>query len=163
MPRPKHSFGKKYFEVQEQFIDREEAKNLYRDKLNNNEKDYNVLVIYGVGGIGKSKLRKEICRLHKEENEKAVSFYLDLNAPEDRNLGAGILKLVDSCDNKKINFKCFEMAYALYFRKKNPGIQYGRERDMVTDNTFVGIGLNILEVFDNGITGTAAEIVEKLL
>ena len=163
MPRPKHSFGKKYFEVQEQFIDREEAKNLYRDKLNNNEKDYNVLVIYGVGGIGKSKLRKEICRLHKEENEKAVSFYLDLNAPEDRNLGAGILKLVDSCDNKKINFKCFEMAYALYFRKKNPGIQYGRERDMVTDNTFVGIGLNILEVFDNGITGTAAEIVERTI
>ena len=163
MPRPKYSFGKKSFEVNEQFIDREEAKKLYRDKLNTNKKQYNVLTFYGVGGIGKSKLRKEICRLHKEENEKAVAFYLDLNAPEDRNLGAGILKLVDSCDNKKISFKCFEMAYALYFRKKNPGTQYGREKDMVTDNTFVGIGLNILEVFDNGITGTAAEIVERTI
>ena len=57
MPRPKHSFGRKDFEVKEEFIDREEAKRLYRDKLNNNQKDYNILVFYGVGGIGKSKLR----------------------------------------------------------------------------------------------------------
>jgi hypothetical protein len=163
MPEPKHSFKKKSFEVSEQFIDREEAKELYRNKLNNNEKEYNVLVFYGVGGIGKSKLRKEICRLHKEENDKGVSFYLDLNAPEDRNLGTGILKLVDSCDDKKIDFKCFELAYALYFRKKNPGAQYGREKGFLTDNTFFGISLNIIGIFDSGITGTAAEIVEKTI
>lgn len=161
MPKPKHSFGRKNFEICEQFIDREEAKNLYRNKLNNNRKDYNILVYYGIGGIGKSKLRKEICSLHKSENEKSVSFYLDLNPPEDRNLGTGILKLVDSCDNKKINFKCFEMAYALYFRKKNPSVQYGHEKDKMIDNTFVGIGLNILGIFDNGVTSTAAEIVER--
>lgn len=160
MIRPKHSFGKKSFEVKEEFIDREEAKQLYHNKLNHNREDYNVLVFYGIGGIGKSKLRREICRMHKEENKEGIIFCLDLNAPEDRNLGEGILKLVDSCDTK-IDFRCFELAYALYFRKKNPSAQYGREKDMVTENTFVGIGLNILGIFDNGITGTAADIVER--
>ena len=43
MIKPKHSFGKKNFEVNEEFIDRLEAKRLYHDKLNNNQKDYNVL------------------------------------------------------------------------------------------------------------------------
>lgn len=160
MIKPKHSFGKKSFEVNEAFIDREEAKELYHNKLNHNDKDYNILVFYGVGGIGKTRLRREICRMHKEENRKAVIFYLDLNAADDRNLGSGILKLVDSCD-AAVDFKCFEMAYALYFRKKYPAALYGREKGMVTENTAVGIGLNILGLFDNGITGTAAEIIEK--
>lgn len=57
MIKPKHSFGKKSFEVNEEFIDRVEAKQLYYDKLNNNTKNYNILVFYGVGGIGKSKLK----------------------------------------------------------------------------------------------------------
>ncbi|SCW57911.1 hypothetical protein SAMN02910400_01395 [Lachnospiraceae bacterium C10] len=162
MPKPKHSFGKKDFEVKEEFIDREEAKRLYRDKLNNNQKEYNILVFYGVGGIGKSKLRREISRIHKEENKEGITFYLDLNAPEDRNMGEGILKLVDSCDTK-IDFKCFELAYALYFRKKNPSAQYGRDKEMFVENTFVGVGLNILSIFDNGVTGTAAEIVERTI
>lgn len=119
MIKPKHSFGKKQFNVNEQFIDRSEAKNLYRQKLLYNKCEYNILSFYGVGGIGKSKLRKELCRIHMEENRNAAVLYLDLNAPDDRNLGSGILKLVDSC-NAKIDFKCFEMAYALYFRKKHP-------------------------------------------
>lgn len=162
MIQPKHLFGKKNFEVKEEFIDREEAKEFYHYKLNNNDKDYNVLVFYGVGGIGKSKLRREICRMHKDDNKEGLAFYLDFNARDDRNLGAGILKLVNSCTTK-IDFKCFEMAYALYFRKKNPSALYGREKGMVTENTFVGIGLNILGVFDSGITATAAVIVEKTI
>lgn len=160
MIKPKHSFGKKELEVKEEFTNREDAKQLYRDKLNNNQKDYNVLVFYGVGGIGKSKLRREIGRMHKEENKDGITFYLDLYAPEERNIGEGILKLVDSC-NTKIDFKCFELAYALYFRKKNPGTQYGREKNSVTENTLVGVGLNILSIFDGGITGTATDIVER--
>lgn len=163
MIQPKHSFSKKNFEIKKIFIDREEAKALYKKRLNDNQKDYNVLVYYGIGGIGKSRLRKEICRIHKEENKESLCFYLDLNYADDRNLGTGILKLVDSCDNKKVNFKCFELAYALYFRKKNPTIQYERDKKSVTDNFFVGIGLDIIGYFDGGITSTAVEVIEKTL
>lgn len=160
MIKPKHSFREKDFTVTEEFIDRCEAKTLYREKLNHNDKDYNILVYYGVGGIGKTKLRRELCRIHKEENPESITFYLDLNAADDRNLGAGILKLVDSC-SKKNDFKCFEMAYGLYFRKKHPSALYGREKELITENTFIGIGLNILGIFDNGLTATTAEIIER--
>lgn len=162
MIKPKHSFFKQKYNVNEEFIDRIEAKNLFYQKLMKNKKAYNVLVFYGVGGIGKSKLRKEICRIHSYENKESVIFYLDFNNADDRNLGSGILKLVDSC-NTKIDFKCFELAYALYFRKKNPSALYGREKNMVTQNPFVGIGLNIIGIFDNGLVGTAAEIVERTI
>jgi len=84
MIKPKHSFGKKNFEVNEEFIDRQEAKKLYKDKLESNDKEYNILVFYGVGGIGKSKLRKEICRMHKENYKDWMGYtrldrkYLDM-------------------------------------------------------------------------------------
>ena len=47
MIKPKHSFGKKVFEINEEFIDRVEAKSLYKDKLIHNEKQYNILSFYG--------------------------------------------------------------------------------------------------------------------
>lgn len=162
MIRPKHSFGKKNFEIQEVFIDRVEAKNLYKSKMESNKKEYNILVFYGVGGIGKSKLRKEISRIHNEDYKDSIVMYLDLNAADDRNIGSGILKLVDSC-NEKVDFKCFELAYALYFRKKYPSSSYGREKEYLTEKTTVGIGLNILGILDSGITATATEIVEKTI
>ena len=53
MVRPKHSFGKKKYHVEESFIDREIAKQLYLDKRSSNDKEYNILSFYGVGGVGK--------------------------------------------------------------------------------------------------------------
>ena len=160
MIKPKHSFGKKSFEIKQEFVDRTEAKALYHDKLRNNDKEYNILSYYGIGGIGKSSLRREICRMHTDENTEGIIFYLDLEPADDRNLGMGILKLVDSC-NTKIDFRCFQLAYAMYFRKKHPGSTYDLDKDMFVSNTFVGIGLDIIGVFDNGITGTTAEIIER--
>jgi hypothetical protein len=162
MIKQKRSFAKREFEVNEDFIDRGEAKDLFRKKMEHNDKDYNILTFYGVGGIGKSKLMKEICRIHEEENKDAVTLYLDLNAAEDRSFGSGILKLVDSCTGN-IDFRCFELAYALYFRKKHPGISYGHEKACLTENKFIGIGLNIIGILDNGVTATAAEIAEKTI
>ena len=162
MIQPKFSFNKKNFEIKELFIDREKAKELYREKLNNNKKDYNILVYYGIGGIGKSSLRKEICRIHEEENRESLCFYLDLNSADDRNLGSGILKLVDSC-NKKVDFTCFRLAYTMYFRERNPGIQASSNQKSITDNAFINVGLNILGLFDGGISSTTVDIIERVL
>lgn len=158
----KHTFGKKEFNIIEEFIDREEAKKLYLNKLNNCTNDLNVLVFYGVGGIGKSKLRKEICRINKENYENILTMYLDLNVPEDRNLGTGILKLVDSCDGK-VDFKTFELAYAKYFMKKYPSETYGRDAECFVDNPIMGIIFNTIGIFDNGVAGTVAEILERVI
>lgn len=159
MIKPKHSFGRR-FSIKDCFIDRKEAKALYRRKLNSANNEYNILSFYGVGGIGKSKLSKEIRRIHSIENDSSIIMYLDLNSADDRNLGSGILKLVDSC-NTKIDFKCFELAYALYFRKKYPNMTYGREKEFLSEKSLIGIGLNIVGILDNGILSTTTEIIER--
>lgn len=133
MIRPKHSFARQKFVITEDFVDRYEAKELYRNKLLHNRNQYNLLSFYGIGGIGKSRLRRELCRIHEEENTQGITFCLDLNSADDRNLGTGILKLVDSC-NTKIDFKCFWIAYALYFRRKHPGMLFGRDNSKLICN-----------------------------
>lgn len=162
MIEPKRKFGKKNFEVNEEFIDRDKAKELYRKKLRSNQNDYNILFFYGVGGIGKSKLRKEICRIHESENDEAIIMHLDLQVADDRNLGSGILKLADSCSGK-VDFKCFELAYALYYKKKNPSASYSRDKTLLSEKTVAGIGLNIIGILDGGITSTATEIAERAI
>lgn len=160
MVRPKHSFKKKKYHVEESFIDREIAKRLYLDKCSSNDKEYNIISFYGVGGVGKSTLRKELCRMHVENDDKSIYMYLDLNPSENRNLEKGILNLVDSC-SAKVDFKTFELAYAIYYKKKYPNEDYSREKDLISENSIVNIGLNILGILDNGITAVTAEIIER--
>ena len=158
----KKSFEGRAFEIKEEFIDRSEAKDLYKKKLNNNTNPYNIIVYYGIGGIGKSKLRKEISRIHQLENKRALSFCLDFNVAEDRNIGNGILKLVDSC-SAKVDFKCFELAYAIYYKKKYPGVSYGREKQLLVEKTTVSFGLNIIGFLFSSITTTVAQVIEKTI
>ena len=160
--KPKHSFRKKSFQITEKFTDRIEAKALYKSKLLYNSRDYNVLMFYGVSGVGKSTLRKEICRMHCEENKKDIYMYLDVNYADVRNMENGLLKLVDSC-SAKVNFKSFELAYALYYKKKYPNNQYGRGKDSIFDSDTARIGLNIVSIIDSGITSVSVEVIEKVI
>lgn len=160
MVRPKHSFGKKKYHIEESFIDRQVAKQLYMDKRSSNDKEYNILSFYGVGGVGKSTLRKELCRMHVENDDGSVYMYLDLHPAENRNIEKGILNLVDSC-SAKVNFKTFELAYAIYYKKKYPNEDYSREKDLISDNSIVKIGLHILGILDSGITAVTVEIIER--
>lgn len=160
--KAKHGFSKKKFKINETFVDREIARDLYHKKLTENTMEYNVLMYYGIGGIGKSSLKKEIFKTHKESNSENIVLDLNLELADNRHLGAGILQLVESC-NVKMHFKNFELAYALYFRKKNPSIEYGRKEEFVTENTLVKAGLNIFSLIDGGIVATASNIIEKFL
>lgn len=162
MIKPRHIIGKKVFTLNYSFIDREEAKQLYRDKLAHNEKDYNILCFYGVGGVGKSTLREELRRIHIDENEDSLYMYLDLNLAEDRCMEKGILKLVDSC-TEKVTFKTFELAYAIYFKKKYPGDSNQREKELISENSIINIGRNIISVFDGGITSVSVELIERAI
>lgn len=160
MPKKRSLIGNDY-KIEEQFVDRKEEVALFRSKLKNTSADYNILMFYGVGGIGKSKLRKEISNIHSENyGNESVQFVLNLEPPENRNAGDGILSLVDSCKSKgNITFYCFELAYALYFKKKYPNAAYGREKEKLTDK--LSIGLDIIGIFDNGIINAASKVVEE--
>lgn len=160
MPKKRNLIGNDY-KIEEQFIDRQNEVALFKEKLANTSADYNILMFYGVGGIGKSKMRNEISRIHSENfGANSIQFELNLEPPENRNAGDGILSLVDSCKAKsRITFYCFELAYAMYFKKKYPSTAYGREKEKLTDK--LSIGLDIIGIFDSGIISAASKVVEK--
>lgn len=160
MPKRRSLVGNDY-KIEEQFIDRKDEVQLFKEKMMALTDEYNILMFYGVGGIGKSKLKNKILDIHKNYFESSyIQFVLNLEPPENRNAGDGILSLVDSCKSDiKINFYCFELAYALYFKKKFPNATYGREKAKLTDK--LSIGLDILALFDSGIIGTASKIIEE--
>lgn len=163
MIKPKHSFGKSNitFKINEEFVNREHAKKLFSDSMNPSADSYKVIMYHGVGGIGKSSLKKELISIHNNTyGSNAIRFHLDFSSPENRNPGEALISLVDSCESKtKHRFECFEIAYSLYFRKKYPDTAYNREKEDLA-NKF-GIGLSIVSIFDSGITQTTVNIVDK--
>ena len=149
------------FKFTEQFVDREEATRLFQNSLSETAgPDYHIIMYYGVGGIGKSKLKAKTIDVHRQlYEENAVEFFLDFNVAESRSPVSGLLRLVDSCWNeRKLKFDCFELAYALYFRKKYPDIAYDREKENLTSK--FQIGFDIISIFDNGITESSIAVIE---
>ena len=114
------------------------------------KKDYSVLVYYGVGGIGKTSLRKELPKLLEEYNESyqntgviwaSVDFSIESHRQSDKFLG--ILK--NQLQEKNgVKFHLFDIANAAYWRKVNPQIPLSKdgysEDSIVTDlfDTFGG-------------------------
>ncbi len=100
MPKKRKLTGNDY-KIEEQFTDRKDETSLFKSKMSDTSSDYNILMFYGVGGIGKSRLRKEISRIHAGYySDSSIQFELNLEPPENRNAGDGILNLVDSCRAK---------------------------------------------------------------
>ncbi|RPI17295.1 MAG: tetratricopeptide repeat protein [Ignavibacteriae bacterium] len=119
--KPKFITGKdKKIEISKRvFTDREDYIQYFKDALYKNRNDeQNLLVYYGVGGIGKSSLRKEITKLY---NEQIIHASLDFALPEYRNEETALYYLRKVLkDNFKIQFPAFEIAYAVYWQKIHP-------------------------------------------
>jgi hypothetical protein len=63
---PKRRLDEPQPKVPRQFTDREEPIGIFEEAVSELPlKEYKVLVYYGVGGIGKTRLREELCRLLK--------------------------------------------------------------------------------------------------
>ncbi len=59
------------------FVDREPCIQAFRENIQNSEnREYNVLFYYGIAGIGKSKLQKELQKILDEEYPKILGLRL---------------------------------------------------------------------------------------
>ena len=145
--RPTSLIGEK----ERPFVDRKEFIKAFENNFQNlGKKDYSVLVYYGVGGIGKTSLRKELPKLLEEYNESyqntgviwaSVDFSIESHRQSDKFLG--ILK--NQLQEKNgVKFHLFDIANAAYWRKVNPQIPLSKdgysEDSIVTDlfDTFGG-------------------------
>gem|GEM_PF-1434482 len=149
------------------FVDRDPAKQVFFDKLEAPfSADYNIQMYYGMGGVGKSELCRELIRLYEEKyTDRYLLFSLNLETQENRNAGSGLLSLAESCKGRKVRFTAFERAYAAYFKRKYPDEAYGREKSRLRDRFggAPGVALNIISLIDGGMISTAVDAAERVI
>lgn len=142
------------------FIDRESARDEFCRFITATDSEIDVLMYYGVGGIGKSTLLAENVKKFREIYPDGVTFSVDFYEVEKRSVDRMLLQFVD--DNAdKISFDAFNIAYTLYFSKKFAGDDYNRTKESISPK--FDLLFKIIGIFDNGAIGAMVEIVEKIL
>jgi tetratricopeptide (TPR) repeat protein len=126
------------------FVDRVSCIQALNKALSNlDQKEYNVLVYYGVGGIGKTSLRKELLKMlekYKEshKNLNVIWANVDFSIESHRQMENFLIILKNQFHEKyRVKFHLFDIAHAAYWRKVNPQLPLSRdgysEDSIVTD------------------------------
>lgn len=116
------------------FVDRKEFIEAFENAFRNiDQKDYSILVYYGVAGIGKTSLRKELPALLKKHNEsdrhtRVIWTSIDF-ATEQYRQPYKFLEVLSSQLRQKYNikFNSFDIALATYWKKINPRVPLVKE------------------------------------
>lgn len=160
MLEAKHSLVEK--NIPNIFVDRDEAKGLYIEKREQKTIDKSILIFYGVGGVGKTSLKKEIIRIHKKENKENLVFDLDFKENKVNSIAEALytfLKSLKKEKNNRFHPHAFLKAYNLYCKKKN--IEHNN-LESATIPQEADLFLKFAGIFDNGITETAFYTVVNL-
>ncbi|HYG56845.1 MAG TPA: hypothetical protein VD902_02065 [Symbiobacteriaceae bacterium] len=111
-----------------QFTDRVDFITAFKTALSTPRPPHRVLVYYGIGGIGKTTLRKELALRFAAEHPEGLWCTLDFVMPSLRGPEAALASLVsgfihDEEGNRRKNapsFPAFELAYVTYLQKVEP-------------------------------------------
>jgi len=147
------------------FIDREEPIQKFKEALANiGTKEYSVLVYYGIAGIGKTRLRKELSKsidayMASNNNSRVVQAVVDFNIQSHRQSTEFLKNLSDQLQEKYgIKFFTFDIAYALYWKKVNPQIPLLSE-----DNSSGSIVNDLLDISSEVALGGLLLNIPKLV
>ncbi|MFD1037135.1 tetratricopeptide repeat protein [Virgibacillus byunsanensis] len=168
--QPKFQIGRKerkYFATK-QFTDRNIPRELFLHKVNAiknrtaEEANHDVIMYYGVGGIGKSSLQKQLKIELLENDPNALYTAIDFKDSNFHTPARALLELVREVTFKhKITFPHFEIAYSIYFYKRNPDITFNEKK--LPFEKELGILGDVISVLDGmGIAGTISGIVGKV-
>ncbi|MFD0671005.1 hypothetical protein [Cohnella sp. GCM10027633] len=130
--RPKHALPMMSDEVvpaSRQFTDREEPTKSFRQALNRKTPDeYQILVYYGVGGIGKSRLLAELQRKLENEHPDSMQAFVDFREVKLRHSVHTLIRLRETFRKKYgVKFMSFDLANAVHWSKVNPEQSMKRE------------------------------------
>ncbi|MCA0150416.1 hypothetical protein LCD52_16645 [Rossellomorea vietnamensis] len=125
--RPKYSlssFNKGRLSAAREFTDREEPTKAFMHALEQKEKNrYKVLAYYGIGGIGKSRLLRELYSKIEALPSSNVIALIDFNEEKHRTPGEALIWLREEIRKKhSIKFTTFDLAYTMYWKKLNPQV-----------------------------------------
>jgi tetratricopeptide (TPR) repeat protein len=130
MLRPKRSLQHGHQLASREFTDREEPRKAFYHSFSHiREEGYHVLTYYGVGGIGKTRLQKELDRYVKETDSKAMTVAIDFREEQHRFPADALVWMRQAVtQNRPVKFTTFDFAYAVYWAKMNPHVEMKAER-----------------------------------
>jgi hypothetical protein len=124
---PKYRLDEQHPQGPRPFTDREEFIGAFEQAVSElPSKEYEVLVYYGVGGIGKSSLRIELCRLLEDKHWPMFPYrpmwaVLDFLTPTHRDVETALFWLRQELNHKYVvQFPSFDLAYAIFWQKSRP-------------------------------------------
>ncbi|WP_061809009.1 tetratricopeptide repeat protein [Rossellomorea vietnamensis] len=125
--RPKYSldsFHKGKRSAAREFTDREEPTKAFLHALEQkNHAAYKVLTYYGIGGIGKSRLLRELYGKVEVLHKSNVVALIDFKEEKHHAPGEALIWLREEIRKKhSIKFTTFDLAYTMYWKKLNPQV-----------------------------------------
>ena len=120
-----------------------------------------ILQFYGIGGIGKTRLLEQYQLILNESRLEFVRANVDFDDSSVREPHRALLRIRHTAEGKKrITFKVFDFAYAVYFAKRNPDFSLNNDNQELLER--IGLIGNIISIFDGfGLMGAAKEIIEQ--
>lgn len=157
------------YSANKKFTDRVFYKDIFWNEVDDiksqssqNNLQYHVISFYGIGGIGKSSLQKELCHVIDEEHSDIIYSCADFANLSNHTPAKLLLELAKSFEHKGILFYHFGLAYAIYFQKTHKDLMLNyNEHNTIDEN--IGFIADILSVIDGlGIIGIVPGMVNKI-
>ncbi|WP_298839528.1 tetratricopeptide repeat protein [Clostridium sp.] len=129
-----------------------------------NTDDTKVLVYYGVGGIGKTSLRKKLQYEIDKTDKNILWSSIDFEIKQHREVDNALIFLRTELSKKcKIDFTLFDFAYAYYLKKTSPQIPLDKKSLPFVENG--SLIADIIKAFDDvpllGIPTKIAMLLSK--
>lgn len=133
MLKPKRSIKQLKETASRQFTDREEPRRSYINAFESlSNEQYKVLVYYGVGGIGKSRLQKELQHMTNSLDNTAIKVTIDFREEKHRDPSEALIWLRQQLTQEhQIKFTTFDLAYAIYWSRMKSQITMKSERKTI--------------------------------
>jgi tetratricopeptide (TPR) repeat protein len=125
--RPKHTLGCRPA-ASRLFTDRDDFQELFHKTLRADRSDNpHVIVYYGVGGVGKTSLRRKLCETLGSD-PGAVYSVVDFDIPAHRGQEMALSVLRREFRSRyKVPFNTFDIAYAVHWQKVKPDVALQKE------------------------------------
>jgi len=121
-PAHKHTLGGASPKITRHFTDREGFIDTFEDALANFDPEaHRVITYYGMGGIGKSRLRKNLQSMIDERDAPVTWTTLNFETAQHRTAADALYWMRNELQGKEgIQLLSFDLAYAVYWQKTHP-------------------------------------------
>lgn len=165
-------------EKQSKYTGRQNELDLFTNALaSKREDEYKILSYYGVGGIGKTELRKEIMKKLESGSEAEFTF-IDFETGELQQVEKALVHLRTEIGKKyPVAFTLFDAAYIIYMEKTNNAISLNEKTlpfvekgtwvadfvNIIAENTYVSIATKLINVISKRLVNALSKEDKNLI